>query len=102
LEKRIKKIIEVLDKNKAFDIETVDLSDKNYIAKQVVIASALNEKHTIALGMYLKKEIKSGEDFLRVNEDDGWSIVDLGDIFIHVMTEEYRKKYQLEQFFDEI
>ena len=29
--------------------------------------------------------------FLRVDEDDEWTIIDLGDMFIHLMSEKYRK-----------
>ena len=36
----------------------------------------------------------------RVDEDDNWTVIDLGDIFIHLMSEKYREKYNLEDFLD--
>ena len=100
MEQRIKRIIEVLDSKKAEDIESFDLTGKGYIVNQVVIATALNSKHSIALLSHLKEALKpEGEEFLRTEEDAGdWTIVDLGDIFIHLMTKEYREKYTLEDF----
>jgi len=99
MEQRIKKIIEVLDFNKAEDIEVFDLTDKGYISNNVIIATALNTKHSIALLSHLKEDLKPlGEEFVRTEEDGDWTIVDLGDILIHIMTQTYRDMYTLEDF----
>jgi len=100
---RIERIINLLDSKKADNIEVVDLKDKDYLVDYVIIATSLNNRHTLSLLDELKKVLKpAGEQFLRVEEDDNWSIVDLGDIFIHIMTEAHRQKYNLEEFLDEI
>ena len=99
MEQRIKKIIEVLDFNKAEDIEVFDLTDKGYISNNVIIATALNTRHSIALLSHLKDELKPlGEEFVRTEEDGDWTVVDLGDILIHIMTQSYRDMYTLEDF----
>ena len=99
MEKRIQRIIEILDSKKAENIESFDLAGKGYIVNQVVIATALNSKHSIALLTHLKEVLKpEGEEFIRTEEDGDWTIVDLGDILIHIMTQEYRDKYTLEDF----
>jgi len=99
MEQRIKKIIEVLDFNKAENIEAFDLTDKGYITNNVIIATALNTKHSIALLSHLKEDLKPlGEEFVRTEEDGDWTIVDLGDILIHIMTQTYRDMYTLEDF----
>lgn len=47
----------------------------------------------------LKPNSKSaGEEFLNVDADENWTVIDMGDILIHLMTPEYRKKYNLELF----
>jgi len=99
MEQRIKKIVDVLDSKKAEDIEVFDLIGKGYITNQVIIATALNNKHSLALLSHLKEELKpAGEEFVRTEEDGDWTIVDLGDILIHIMTQSYRDIYSLEQF----
>jgi len=99
MEQRIKKIVDVLDSKKAEDIEVFDLEGKGYITNTVIIATALNNKHSIALLTHLKDELKpEGEEFLRTEEDGDWTIVDLGDILIHIMTQSYRDMYSLEDF----
>ena len=103
MENRIKKIVSVLDEKKAKNIETIDLTGKQYLVDQVVIATTLNSKHAYSLTNYLKEALKpDGEEFLRVDETDDWTIIDLGDILIHLISESYREKYQIEEFLDEI
>ncbi len=103
MENRIKKITAILDEKKAENIETIDLTGKGYLVDQVVIATTLNGKHAYSLTNYLKDGLKpDGEEFLRIDETDDWTIIDLGDILIHLMSEQYREKYQIEEFLDEI
>lgn len=68
-----------------------------------MIATTLNSKHAYALLNYLKEVLKPmGEEFLRANEDDNWTVIDLGDMFIHLMSEEYRAMYTLEDFLSKL
>lgn len=101
MEERIRRIVEILDAKKAEDIEVFDLTGRGYITNQVIIATALNTKHSLALLGNLKDELKPlGEEFVRTEEDGDWTIVDLGDILIHLMTQEYRDRYTLENFLE--
>lgn len=101
MEERLERIVDLLNTRKAENIEVFDLTDKGYITNQVVIATALNTKHSLALLEHLKEELKpAGEEFVRTEEDGDWTIVDLGDIVIHLMTQEYRDKYTLENFLE--
>ena len=96
MENRIKKIVEILDTNKAENIDTIHLSDKSYIADTVVIATSLNTRHSLSLLIHLKDEI--GDEFVRTEEDGDWCVIDLGDVIIHIMTQSHREKYTLEDF----
>jgi ribosome silencing factor RsfS/YbeB/iojap len=99
MEQRIQNIVDILDAKKAEDIEIFDLTGKGYIVNEVIIATALNNKHSISLLNNLKEELKpKGEEFLRTEEDGDWTIIDLGDILVHIMTQSYREKYTLENF----
>jgi ribosome-associated protein len=102
MDKRIEKISAILDTNKAENIEVFDLKDKDYFVERVVIASSLNSRHTEALLNYLKNGLKPEEQFLGVDISDEWIVADLGDILIHIMTPEYRTKYNMEEFLGEI
>ncbi|HEX5329981.1 ribosome silencing factor [Sulfuricurvum sp.] len=99
---RIEKISAILDQNKAEAIEVFDLKEGDYFADYVVIASSLGERHTLALLDHLKKGLKPDEQFLYVDESGDWVAIDLGDILIHILTPQYRVKYDLESFLGEI
>lgn len=102
MDKRIEKISNILDTNKAENIEVFDLRGKDYFVDQVIIASALNARHTDALLNHLKTDLKSTEKFLGTDISDEWIVADLGDILIHIMTPEYRAKYNMEEFLGEV
>lgn len=103
MNKRIDVIKNVLVDKKAENVEVIDLTGKDYIVDFVVIATTLNAKHAFALLNHLKTELKPlGEDFIRVDENDDWTICDLGDMFINLMSETAREKYSLEEFLEEI
>jgi len=102
MEHRVENIVQILDKHKAEAIEVFDLREKDYFVDYAVIASSLGNKHTLALLDHLKKELKPQEEFNNVDESGDWVVVDLGDILIHIMTPEYRTKYDLESFLNSL
>ena len=95
---RIEKIVNVLDLNKAEAIEVFDLREKNYFVDYAIIASSLGSKHTVALLDHLKNGLKPEENFSNVDESGDWIVIDLGDVLVHIMTPEYRVKYDMENF----
>jgi len=102
LQNRIEKITSVLDKNKAEAIEVFDLREKNYFVDYAIIASSLSTRHTEALLNHMKDDLKPGETFNNVDISGDWIVADLGDILIHIMTPEYRTKYDMETFLSEL
>ncbi len=102
MQNRIENITKILDKHKAEAIEAFDLREKNYFVDYAIIASSLGQKHTLALLDHLKKELKPQESFNNVDESGDWVVIDLGDILIHIMTPEYRVKYDMEAFLSEL
>ena len=102
MQDRIQKIVDTLDKNKAESIEVFNLRDKNYFVDYAIIASSLGQKHTTALLDHLKNELKPEEHFNNVDESGDWVVIDLGDVLIHIMTPEYRIKYDMETFLSEL
>lgn len=99
---RIQTITDVLDANKAEAIEVFDLREKNYFVDYAIIASSLGTRHTTALLDHLKNGLKPAEHFNNVDESGDWVVIDLGDVLIHIMTPEYRTKYDMETFLGEL
>ena len=99
---RIKRIKELLDEKKALDIIDYDLRDSDYFVDYVIVATTMADKHGYALLDHLKKNLKPAEEFLGIDESDDWILIDLGDMLIHLMSEEYRAKYQMDKFLKDI
>ncbi len=103
LQERVDRIVHLLDSKKAEEIEVFDLGNVDYIAKQVIIANSLGGKHTRALFDNMKEELKPlGETFYGSDESDEWIVADLGEIIVHLMTPNYRQRYSLEEFLEEL
>jgi len=100
MKERIEKIVNILDDKKAGDIESFNTKDSDYFTDAVIIATTMGQKHGYALLNELKNNLKPEEQFLAIEESDDWTVIDLGDILIHLMSEDYRAKYRLEQFLE--
>lgn len=102
MDSRIERIVTALSDKKAEEIQVFDMKDKDYFVNTVVIATTMGERHGLSLLDHLKTELKgAGESFLNVDADDNWTVIDMGDILIHLMTPVYRQKYNLELFLKE-
>ncbi len=103
MEERIGKIVSLLDEKKAESIQVFDMRDKDYFVEGVIIASTMGDRHGYALLDYLLEKLKPlNETFLHIEKSDDWIVVDLGDILIHLMSSEYRSRYNIEEFLQDI
>lgn len=95
-----KEIAAMLDSKKAEEIEIIDLSGRDYIAQFVVIATSMAGKHSLSLLHYMEDELRSrGVRFYAIDKDsEDWIIVDLGEVMVHIFTENHRKKYNIDEF----
>ena len=92
-------LIKLLDEKKAENIEVVDMQNSDYFVDFVVVATTLNSKHSIAIMKFLEEHIKeNSESIVHSEESDDWTVIDLGDKLIHLMSEEQRKIYKIEEF----
>ncbi len=100
MESRIDNIVSILDSKKAENIQVFDMKDQDYFVEQVIIATTLGERHGSSLLVDLKKGL-DGETFLHVEDENEWIVIDLGDMLVHLMTPEYRSRYNIEEFLGE-
>lgn len=89
-----------LEDLKGRDIVEIDIAEKSNIADAMLLATGTSRRHVKSLADQVKIRAKdAGEAPLGVEgEDTGeWVLVDLGDVIVHVMTEEMRDFYALEK-----
>lgn len=103
-ERVVGEICQIIEDKKGEHIEVFNLKGSDYFVDFVVIATALIDRHALALLDSLKKGLKQkGESFLNIEEENpNWIVADLGDIIIHLFTENQRKKFNLEEFLSKI
>ena len=100
-----KEIEQILNDNKAAEIETINLKNKTSIADFMIIASGNSSRHIQALSEILLDELKKrGVENCRLegrNSND-WKLIDAVDIIIHIFHPEKRKFYYLERMWSEL
>jgi len=101
IQKRLEQIQQILEDNKAENIETFNLENSNYIVSAAVVATAVADRHLDALKEYLKQGLRGKEEILNTDSSKQWIVLDLGDIIVHIMSKEARQKYHLENFLNE-
>lgn len=103
MKERVEAIRRILDEKKAEFIELFDMRGGDYFVDFVIIATTMSQKHASSLIDELKTALKPlKEDFLNIQSSEEWSVIDLGDIIIHLLSETYRAKYRIEELLSEL
>ncbi len=98
---KIDLITTLIDEKKGENIQVFNMKEKGYFVDSVIITTTLGDRHGAALLDALKTALKDAkEHIIAVEESDDWIVIDLGDTLIHLMTPEYRSKYNIEEFLD--
>lgn len=102
MQENLQTIIDFLDSKKAENIQVFDMKGRDYFTDHVIIATTMNERHSSSLLEDLKPILKSiNEKCLHLEASGDWAILDLGDTLIHLMSSEFRAKYNIESFLNE-
>jgi len=92
--------VSALEELKGVDVAVIDIMGKSSIADAMLIATGTSQRHVRSLAEHVRLSAKdAGHPPLGVEGDDrsDWVLVDLGDVIVHVMTEEKREFYALEK-----
>lgn len=90
-----------LSAKKAKDIATVYVCEKSSLCDYFVIASGTSSTQVRAMGEYVEEQMEKQFSLSPVREEgmrDGrWSVLDYGDVIVHIMQDETRLFYHLER-----
>ncbi|NMP16847.1 ribosome silencing factor [Thalassotalea sp. Y01] len=103
-EQLVEFVLEQLDNMKARDIVTIDVQGKASFTDFMIICSGNSTRHVKSITDNLHTEVKrSSFDSLGIEGNDigEWALLDLGDVVVHVMTDDIRDFYQLEKLWTE-
>ena len=105
IEKLKNEIENILNANKAIEVQSIDLNGKTSIADFMIIASGNSSRHIQALSEILLEELKKkGIENCRLEgqSSNDWKLIDAVDILIHIFQPEKRKFYNLERMWSEL
>jgi len=88
-----------LSEKKAEDIRVLDVRDQSSITDYLVIATGTSEPHLRALRVELTRvlaEIRARLVGVEAAQESGWTVVDVFDVMVHLLTPECRERYRLE------
>jgi ribosome-associated protein len=94
------KAVDVLSDRQAEDIALLDISRSVTFTDYFVIATAQSPLQFNALAEYLERELQKDDVNLRHREgsaENGWMLLDFGDLIVHIFSPEQRAFYRLEE-----
>lgn len=91
---------EALDALKGIDITVIDIAEKSSIADAMLVATGSSRRHVRSLAESVRQSAKQANHpplGFEGGDSNEWILVDLGDVIVHVMTQEKRDFYALEK-----
>ena len=97
-------VVDALDDMKAQNITVLDVRGRTSVTDWMVIANGTSNRHVAAVAGNVEEKAKAAG--LRPNGTEGrqtsdWTLIDLFDVVVHVMTDQARHFYDLERLWGE-
>ena len=99
-----RKIVEILEDNKAEDIVLIDVSKQVDITDYFVIANGTSDRMIDALANYVVDGIRddcSIHGMIQGVTGGGWMLIDYGDVIVHIFSPDRRAYYSIEDLYKE-
>lgn len=96
-------VVNTLEDKKGEDILLLDIQTIASFADYFVLCSATSDRMIDALATAITEVVKKEYGINAHPEGkavDGWLVVDLGDVVVHLFSQEQRDYYDLEQLWD--
>lgn len=99
-------IVDIIEDKQAADIVLLDVSDQTSIATYFIIATIDNERQAKAIEDELFEKLRVAQNIrpltmqgIEINSG-GWSLLDYGDVIVHLFSDEKRDYYNLEELWN--
>lgn len=97
-------VVDILEEKRAESILLLDIQEIASFADYFIICTGTSERMLDSLGDAVLEKVKekfslSGK--LEGTTGDGWLLIDLGDVIVHLFSAEQRKYYHLEDLWNQ-
>lgn len=99
-------LVDIVEQKQATDIVLLDVHEQTSLAAYFILATVDNERQAKAIEDDLLEKLKLQQNLRPLSVDGldghggGWSILDYGDVIVHLLTEEMRRYYRLEELWN--
>lgn len=96
-------VVKACEDKLAKDINVIDIKDKSTIADYFVVATGGSNLQIKAIQEEIEEKVEEAGFEIFGNEgfrDSAWLLMDLGDVIVHIFSEEQREFYGLEKLWD--
>lgn len=92
----------MVEEKQASDIVLLDIHEQTSIADYFIIATVDNERQAQAIESEVLEKLKLEQNIRPlgiegIENRSGWTLLDYGDVIVHLFTEETRNYYDLEE-----
>ncbi len=97
-------VVDILEEKKAENILLLDIQEVASFADYFIICSGTSERMLDGLSDAVLKQVKQEYSFsgkLEGGTGEGWLLIDLGDVVVHLFSAEQRKYYRLEELWNQ-
>jgi ribosome-associated protein len=98
-------VVDTLEDKKGEDILLMDIQDVSSFADYFIFCSGTSDRMLGALAASIRESVKQQFGIITQPEGDpidGWLVVDLGDVVVHLFSPEQRDYYDLEKLWDHV
>ncbi|MBW7881039.1 MAG: ribosome silencing factor [Caldilineaceae bacterium] len=98
--------MDIVEDKQAADIVLLDVHELTTLANYFIVATVDNERQARAIEDDLIEKLKLQQDLRPLSTDGldghggGWSVLDYGDVIVHLFTEDMRRYYKLEELWN--
>jgi ribosome-associated protein len=99
-------LVDIVEQKQATDIVLLDVHEQTSLAHYFIIATVDNERQAKAIEDDLLEKLKLQQNLRPLSVDGldgqggGWSILDYGDVIVHLFTSDMRRHYRLEELWN--
>jgi ribosome-associated protein len=96
--------VNILDEKKGEDILLMDVQKVVSFTDYFVFCSGTSDRMLDALAKDVREEVKKEYKIISIPEggsSNGWVLLDLGDVVVHLFSPEKRDYYRLEELWNE-
>jgi len=98
--------VDLVEQKQATEIVLLDVHEQTTLAAYFILATVDNERQAKAIEDELLVQLKLQQNLRPLSVDGldgrggGWSILDYGDVIVHLLTAEMRRYYRLEELWN--